>query len=124
MLLIEPGHDKRYAIDSTKLKDELGWEPTLQFEEGIEKTVIWYLNNKEWLNNIISRDYLTYYDKHIKFDDSVLSEYCIINLNFYKFAKNNIMYNKFLFCIISLVFVMSCASKKDVLLFSRHRSNR
>ncbi len=67
------GHDKRYAIDSTKLKNELGWEPSLQFEEGIEKTVIWYLNNKEWLNNIISRDYLAYYDKHIKFDDSVLS---------------------------------------------------
>ena len=51
------GHDLRYAIDSTKLKDELGWEPSLQFEEGIEKTVAWYLNNKEWLEKIISRKY-------------------------------------------------------------------
>ena len=51
------GHDLRYAIDSTKLKNELGWEPSLQFEEGIEKTVAWYLNNKEWLERIISRKY-------------------------------------------------------------------
>ncbi len=51
------GHDLRYAIDSTKLKDELGWEPSLQFEEGIEKTVAWYLDNKEWLENITSGDY-------------------------------------------------------------------
>ena len=49
------GHDLRYAVDSTKLKEELGWEPSLQFEEGIEKTVAWYLNNKEWLEKIISR---------------------------------------------------------------------
>jgi dTDP-glucose 4,6-dehydratase len=49
------GHDLRYAIDSSKLKDELGWEPSLQFEEGIEKTVAWYLDNKEWLEKIISR---------------------------------------------------------------------
>ena len=48
-----PGHDLRYAIDSTKLKHELGWEPSLQFEEGIEKTVKWYLDNQEWLNNVI-----------------------------------------------------------------------
>jgi dTDP-glucose 4,6-dehydratase len=48
------GHDLRYAIDSTKLKDELGWEPSLQFEEGIEKTVAWYLENQEWLNNVTS----------------------------------------------------------------------
>jgi len=52
------GHDLRYAIDSTKLKDELGWEPSLQFEEGIQKTVAWYLENKEWLNNIESGAYL------------------------------------------------------------------
>ena len=49
------GHDLRYAVDSTKLKEELGWEPSLQFEEGIEKTVAWYLNNKEWLEKVISR---------------------------------------------------------------------
>jgi dTDP-glucose 4,6-dehydratase len=51
------GHDLRYAIDSTKLMDELGWKPSLQFEQGIEKTVAWYLENKEWINNISSRDY-------------------------------------------------------------------
>ncbi len=48
------GHDLRYAIDSTKLIDELGWEPSLQFEQGIEKTVAWYLNNKKWVEDIIS----------------------------------------------------------------------
>ena len=48
------GHDLRYAIDSTKLIDELGWEPSLQFEQGIEKTVAWYLNNKKWIEDIIS----------------------------------------------------------------------
>ena len=57
------GHDLRYAIDSTKLKNELGWEPSLQFEEGIEKTVKWYLENKEWMDNVISCDYLEYYKK-------------------------------------------------------------
>ena len=57
------GHDLRYAIDSSKLKDELGWEPSLQFEEGIEKTVSWYLDNKEWLENITSGDYKEYYNK-------------------------------------------------------------
>ena len=55
------GHDFRYAIDSTKLKNELGWEPSLQFEEGIEKTVKWYLENKEWMDNITSGDYQEYY---------------------------------------------------------------
>ena len=57
------GHDLRYAIDSTKLKNELGWEPSLQFEEGIEKTVKWYLENQEWLNNVTSGDYQAYYQK-------------------------------------------------------------
>ena len=57
------GHDLRYAIDSTKLKKELGWEPSLQFEEGIEKTVAWYLENQEWLNNVTSGDYQAYYKK-------------------------------------------------------------
>ena len=57
------GHDLRYAIDSNKLKNELGWEPSLQFEEGIEKTVAWYLDNSEWLENITSGDYQEYYNK-------------------------------------------------------------
>lgn len=60
------GHDLRYAIDSTKLKSELGWEPSLQFEEGIEKTVKWYLENQEWLNNVTSGDYQAYYQKMYK----------------------------------------------------------
>lgn len=57
------GHDKRYAIDSTKLTRELGWQPSLQFEEGMEKTVDWYLANDEWLNNIVSGDYAKYYEE-------------------------------------------------------------
>lgn len=60
------GHDLRYAIDSTKLKNELGWEPSLQFEEGIEITVKWYLENQEWLDNVTSGDYQTYYDTMYK----------------------------------------------------------
>ncbi len=55
------GHDLRYAIDSSKLMKELGWQPSLQFEEGIVKTVNWYLNNSEWLNNIVSGEYQKYY---------------------------------------------------------------
>ena len=57
------GHDLRYAIDSTKLKNELGWEPSLQFEEGIEKTVKWYLDNQEWLDQMTSGDYQGYYER-------------------------------------------------------------
>ena len=57
------GHDLRYAIDSTKLKDELGWEPSLQFEEGIEKTVAWYLENTVWLRLVTSGKYQEYYQK-------------------------------------------------------------
>jgi dTDP-glucose 4,6-dehydratase len=57
------GHDMRYAIDSTKLKEELGWEPSLQFEEGIEKTIEWYLENQEWMDRIVSGDYQEYYKK-------------------------------------------------------------
>ena len=60
------GHDLRYAIDSTKLKDELGWEPSLQFEEGIEKTVAWYLENKEWLEKVTSGEYAKYYKSMYK----------------------------------------------------------
>lgn len=60
------GHDLRYAIDSSKLKNELGWEPSLQFEEGIEKTVQWYLDNQEWMDNITSGDYERYYNEMYK----------------------------------------------------------
>ena len=55
------GHDLRYAIDSRKLQRELGWSPSLQFEEGIEKTVKWYLDNQEWMDNVTSGDYQNYY---------------------------------------------------------------
>ena len=57
------GHDLRYAIDSRKLQRELGWEPSLQFEEGIEKTVRWYLDNQAWLDNVTSGDYQKYYEQ-------------------------------------------------------------
>jgi len=57
------GHDLRYAIDSSRLKNELGWEPSLQFEEGLEKTVRWYLDNEEWLREVTSGDYQQYYEK-------------------------------------------------------------
>ena len=60
------GHDLRYAIDSSKLKNELGWEPSLQFEEGIEKTVRWYLDNQEWMDNITSGEYERYYEDMYK----------------------------------------------------------
>ena len=60
------GHDARYAIDSTKLQKELGWEPSLQFEEGIEKTVKWYLDNQEWMDNVTSGEYERYYDSMYK----------------------------------------------------------
>ncbi|MGZ5242532.1 MAG: dTDP-glucose 4,6-dehydratase [Bacteroidia bacterium] len=56
------GHDMRYAIDASKIKRELGWQPSLQFEEGLNKTADWYLQNAEWLQNIISGDYLKYYE--------------------------------------------------------------
>ncbi|MEQ8424992.1 MAG: dTDP-glucose 4,6-dehydratase, partial [Cyclobacteriaceae bacterium] len=56
-----PGHDLRYAIDSSKLQNKLGWAPSLRLEEGLEKTVDWYLNNKEWLSHVTSGAYLDYY---------------------------------------------------------------
>ena len=58
------GHDLRYAIDATKIKDELNWVPSLQFEEGLEKTVAWYLENESWLNGVTTGEYLKYYDSH------------------------------------------------------------
>ena len=60
------GHDLRYAIDSRKLKNELGWEPSPQFEEGIEKTVRWYLDNQEWMDHITSGEYEKYYESMYK----------------------------------------------------------
>lgn len=57
------GHDLRYAIDSSKLQNELGWQPSLQFEEGIEKTIDWYLANEDWLNNVTTGSYLKYYEE-------------------------------------------------------------
>ena len=57
------GHDMRYAIDSSKLQRELGWKPSLQFEEGLEKTVDWYLANEEWMQQVTSGDYQHYYEK-------------------------------------------------------------
>src|SRR5688500_4137112 len=60
------GHDLRYAIDATKIKRELGWEPSIRFEEGLEKTVDWYLQNEAWVNNVTSGDYQKYYADHYK----------------------------------------------------------
>ena len=57
------GHDYRYAIDSSKLQKELGWQPSLQFEEGLEKTVDWYLDNQEWLDHVTSGEYQRYYEE-------------------------------------------------------------
>ena len=60
------GHDLRYAIDPTKISNELGWEPTILFDEGIKKTIKWYLDNKEWWQNILSGEYQDYYEKIYK----------------------------------------------------------
>ena len=57
------GHDLRYAIDATKLQNELGWQPSLQFEEGLSKTIDWYLSNTDWLENVTSGDYRKYYEQ-------------------------------------------------------------
>lgn len=67
------GHDMRYAIDSRKLQRELGWEPSLQFEEGIEKTVRWYLDNQEWMDNVTSGEYQKYYEEMYKLPNKTLA---------------------------------------------------
>ena len=54
----------RYAIDATKLSEELGWKPSLQFEEGLQKTIDWYFDNEEWLDDVTSGDYMKYYKEH------------------------------------------------------------
>jgi dTDP-glucose 4,6-dehydratase len=61
-----PGHDLRYAIDATKINKELGWKPSVTFEEGLEKTIDWYLTNEEWLKSVTSGDYAKYYEKQYK----------------------------------------------------------
>ena len=57
------GHDRRYAIDASKLNKELGWKPSVTFEEGLSKTIDWYLDNEKWLNNVTSGAYKAYYEK-------------------------------------------------------------
>jgi dTDP-glucose 4,6-dehydratase len=61
-----PGHDLRYAIDASKINKELGWKPSVTFEQGLERTIDWYLTNKEWLNNVTSGDYQKYYEEQYK----------------------------------------------------------
>jgi dTDP-glucose 4,6-dehydratase len=61
-----PGHDLRYAIDASKINQNLGWSPSVTFEEGLSKTIDWYFNNKEWLDNVTSGDYQNYYKSHYK----------------------------------------------------------
>lgn len=58
-----PGHDRRYAIDNTKITTQLGWEPAYSFEQGMEETIKWYLDNRQWVEDIVSGDYEKYYDK-------------------------------------------------------------
>ena len=61
-----PGHDRRYAIDSSKIMNELGWSPTVTFEEGINRTIDWYLANTDWLDHIVSGEYQQYYEDMYK----------------------------------------------------------
>ena len=58
-----PGHDRRYAIDNTKIKTQLGWSPAYTFEKGMKETIEWYLNNKQWIENVVSGDYMKYYEE-------------------------------------------------------------
>jgi dTDP-glucose 4,6-dehydratase len=57
-----PGHDRRYAIDATKINTELGWKPSVTFEEGLSQTIDWYLENTDWLENVTSGEYQQYYE--------------------------------------------------------------
>jgi dTDP-glucose 4,6-dehydratase len=57
-----PGHDRRYAIDASKINRELGWQPSVTFQEGLSETIDWFLNNEEWLTNITSGSYKNYYE--------------------------------------------------------------
>ena len=61
-----PGHDRRYAINASKIKNELGWEPSVTFEQGLSLTLDWYLNNQEWLDSVTSGAYQQYYEKQYK----------------------------------------------------------
>lgn len=61
-----PGHDLRYAIDATKINQELGWKPSVTFEEGLSRTIDWFLANHEWLDHVTSGDYQKYYDNQYK----------------------------------------------------------
>lgn len=61
-----PGHDLRYAIDATKINQELGWKPSVTFEEGLSRTIDWFLANQEWLDHVTSGDYQKYYDNQYK----------------------------------------------------------
>jgi len=61
-----PGHDRRYAIDASKIMNELGWKPSVKFEEGLNKTIDWYLQNQDWLKNVVTGDYLQYYEEMYK----------------------------------------------------------
>ncbi|MFX1391950.1 MAG: dTDP-glucose 4,6-dehydratase [Promethearchaeota archaeon] len=67
-----PGHDLRYAINHNKITNELGWKPKVNLEEGLSITVEWYLDNKEWLNNVITKEYLQYYENHYKNREKVV----------------------------------------------------
>jgi len=58
-----PGHDRRYAIDAAKINTDLGWKPSVDFEKGLSETVDWYLNNEDWLKNVTSGAYQSYYEK-------------------------------------------------------------
>ena len=58
-----PGHDRRYAIDNSKITSELGWAPSYTFEQGIAETIDWYMNNKQWMEKITSGSYMKYYEK-------------------------------------------------------------
>jgi dTDP-glucose 4,6-dehydratase len=61
-----PGHDLRYAIDASKINKELGWKPTVTFEEGLSNTIDWYLENKEWMEKVTSGEYQNYYEEQYK----------------------------------------------------------